>query len=1308
MCVSGDCVCDVYAGDEFVDPGWFGVTDTSQIDDFVAFYSMEYESTVEPIVCYLCTESTVVEKYDTACSHCMSGARGRIKNINPETNVLISGFNDSRSKVTSVGVNADGKSEYYVSSMPKDLALLCANDYVANGVAVLFYEDGLVLDMSESELRELRDYLSVFNVSKRLRVNNSTYEVDNRPVHVAHSAGNYFNTNVNVSNMEERVLCHLLMGLSLRDLQSSIKNNSVTGFHPAMTYDKLSNFEHKWGRTPDVIQMAYPNRMGNVKGYMTKPRVYTRIGERVEMDFMVCEFNEDTVKGKSEDLSNATRTNAKKIPTHGGAIAAWVAYDVYSGFVYGKLVTSVAKAHLCVKDLVEYYAQYGHTIQELVADSGIVTDGKFRVRTPDTVSYCNSQKIRTSGAEGYNHSNGTPHIERVFQLVHKMIRTGVLYILQNPNFPHLGFTRREVLMCWGELFHWSMTVILLKESLNNPGLTRFELFYKRVPNIQEIRLLPIFSVLLVYRPVPNRASIDGANRGFYQRGLYVGPDRLVTGGIRVIVKVGSTLQLIVSTKYKCVTDGGGTNVYPYVERGLQDLVDGNTVHIEPTVVCNDTTTTANELSVESVISPVVSIPLNTTHTQELRGDKSRNDVDNSMNNVVNDSVDECVVEHEVNDNISVSSEVNNVNISNAKHVRNVLRRKRKKEAKVIDRTKWATREERARRRMEEGNCVYDIDGSITDRVPMDCESVTAYYAHWSLHEDVMMYYSPLEGVMYRVDAGIPRDKVPMSESTKLQTSDAIGYRAVTVGVPKTYAAALVDPVWGEAARKEWDTMIETKALLLVDSQVATESIKQGADLVILFPVYEEKEKDNQLVRKVRLVGDGRTHFNAGSTYSPTPSREELKVLLHLAAMHDWDIVHIDEVRAFLNASYKGGKPVYTKLRGDHRYYLILKALYGLKTSPRDYNQEVCDKLLGLGFKPLHISQQLFILRSIEDGGLVIVYDFVDDFVITGSSKIGIRRFIERFRSITTTTEPVYNPTKLLGLELEYDRSRRIIKCYMKSKIMELALKCNVDEKDKVKHVPIPKHGYKINDEEYEDQDGVTDTTGSYLDKNGITLYMEIVGCLIWLCGVRIDIIFATMYLSWFTQKPRIHHMNMAVYCATYLYNDKNTPLVLGGKGDLGVLCDSDASLATAPKRRSVLGMVVRLGENAGAVMAKATTSQLTHSSSFEAELDACSKAFKLMVYISNVIDGLGLEQKKAVLHCDNLAMVNFVKGEGIAKGVRHMEIRMWYTRELYRISKVDVVWKAGTVISADFLTKLAEKESHSVFRKDVQGLKLLV
>ena len=104
---------------------------------------------------------------------------------------------------------------------------------------------------------------------------------------------------------------------------------------------------------------------------------------------------------------------------------------------------------------------------------------------------------------------------------------------------------------------------------------------------------------------------------------------------------------------------------------------------------------------------------------------------------------------------------------------------------------------------------------------------------------------------------------------------------------------------------------------------------QGADLVLLFPVYETEIKNGEQVDKVRLVSDGRTHYSALNSYAATPSREELLVLMHILATLDWTYYHVDEIRAFLSSKYNGGtKPVITKFRDDEdKYYQVHGAIY---------------------------------------------------------------------------------------------------------------------------------------------------------------------------------------------------------------------------------------------------------------------------------------------------------------------------------------------------------------------------------------------
>jgi hypothetical protein len=541
------------------------------------------------------------------------------------------------------------------------------------------------------------------------------------------------------------------------------------------------------------------------------------------------------------------------------------------------------------------------------------------------------------------------------------------------------------------------------------------------------------------------------------------------------------------------------------------------------------------------------------------------------------------------------------------------------------------------------------------------------------------------------------------ESDKVGNAVEDGYRAVTQGVPKTYIDALKDPEWGDAARKEWNTMMETRAIVEVNAEAAKRAIADGADLVVLFPVYEEKEKEGRIVKKVRLVGDGRTHYGATNTYAATPGRDELLVLLHVIAAKGWDFVHIDEVRAFLNAPYKGKNKVFAKLKGCLAYYEVLKALYGLRSSPHDYQDVVKKRLQSLGFIPVLMSPQLYVLHVKESGATIIVYSWVDDFVITSNVTKAMQEMVNEFRQLAVTTEPVLNPTKVLGLELKRNFAASTICVAMPDRIVELAEEHECTNAA-VRHVPMPQSGYLVRDYEFEE---LPRGEGEMLGPEGVLQYMRIVGSLIWLTGVRLDIIFATTYLAWFTKEPRKHHHKMARYVVEYLYQTRYVPLVLGGNEKIMVRGASDGSYGTGPKGRSISGMIVRLGSKAGGIVAKSTAAHTVSLSSFEAELDAYSRAVKVMKFLYNLLAQLGIDQERPELQCDNKAMIGFVKGEGVAKGVRHMELRMWYVREQYQMRNIDCVYESGKVLSADKFTKLGDRLDNQIFLHDVQGLGLL-
>ena len=81
----------------------------------------------DPVCFNACTSTSDLTtiKFDTACSHNMSGNSDRLINTMPTT-IRVKGFNDTTSPAATLGLNSDSRPELYIPNMPSDLVLLCA------------------------------------------------------------------------------------------------------------------------------------------------------------------------------------------------------------------------------------------------------------------------------------------------------------------------------------------------------------------------------------------------------------------------------------------------------------------------------------------------------------------------------------------------------------------------------------------------------------------------------------------------------------------------------------------------------------------------------------------------------------------------------------------------------------------------------------------------------------------------------------------------------------------------------------------------------------------------------------------------------------------------------------------------------------------------------------------------------------------------------------------------------------------------------------------------------------------------------
>lgn len=126
---------------------------------------------------------------------------------------------------------------------------------------------------------------------------------------------------------------------------------------------------------------------------------------------------------------------------------------------------------------------------------------------------------------------------------------------------------------------------------------------------------------------------------------------------------------------------------------------------------------------------------------------------------------------------------------------------------------------------------------LRDLQPLAC------FVDWTNHTDDgdIFYFSFQDNAYLQIRSDSPPTP---SSASPLHHDTVDSYRAVTENVPRTFPQALRDPVWGEPARLEFETILNTThSLVRMDAAIARHHIQQhGAEVLYMIPVYNMKQK----------------------------------------------------------------------------------------------------------------------------------------------------------------------------------------------------------------------------------------------------------------------------------------------------------------------------------------------------------------------------------------------------------------------------------------------------------------------------------
>ncbi|XP_021802647.1 uncharacterized protein LOC110746719 [Prunus avium] len=327
----------------------------------------------------------------------------------------------------------------------------------------------------------------------------------------------------------------------------------------------------------------------------------------------------------------------------------------------------------------------------------------------------------------------------------------------------------------------------------------------------------------------------------------------------------------------------------------------------------------------------------------------------------------------------------------------------------------------------------------------------------------------------------------------------------------------------------------------------------------------KKKSDGSIDRyKARLVAKG-YHQQAGldysETFSPVAKPVTIRILLTLAASHNWFLNQLDVSNAFLHGFltedvFMEQPPGFVAPDNSSYVCKLHKSLYGLKQAPRAWYDQLYTSLLSLGFQASQSDTSLFILKVPH---LVLILVYVDDIIITGPSSAACQTIISKLGT--------QFPIKDLGplhyfLGLEVHQTDHGIFLSQQKYALELLSRAKMEG---AKPCVTPVGSLKL------------DHTGPLL-QNPVE-YRSLAGALQYLTWTRPDISFAVNQVCQFMHTPRESHMQAVKRILRYL-KGTITDGMWFKKGHLDLVSYSDADWAGCHfDRRSTSGYCVFFGPN---------------------------------------------------------------------------------------------------------------------------------
>jgi hypothetical protein len=421
--------------------------------------------------------------------------------------------------------------------------------------------------------------------------------------------------------------------------------------------------------------------------------------------------------------------------------------------------------------------------------------------------------------------------------------------------------------------------------------------------------------------------------------------------------------------------------------------------------------------------------------------------------------------------------------------------------------------------------------------------------------------------------------------------------------------------WLTTLRKEYNQLFESTLAPISYEEINSLSSCEFLHMTTKL-VRKHNAADPSIIKyKARGCGDGSVFRNIwNDNFSPTVNSVTLSIIQNYSFLRNFKEYVVDTVGAYLYQEYPLTKtplivtlePLVVEALGlqPSQKYRLKKYIYGLPDSGQAYFNAYSTLLASNEYIQSSLDPCLFF--KIKDDSVIYLCFHVDDTYICTNDELLFNEFITCVSTIFEITIS-YNLECYIGIKQAYCQD---VKIQSQPKLLtSLFEKCNTKNNNTVK-TPLPSPSGKPRNEQPVDR----------------TLFLSILGSLIYLTRTRLDIAFSVSWLASKASAPTVSDHSDLLHVVQYTFQTQHHGLVFRRVPDgqpLQLVCYADASWLNYPDSRSQTAYTISFN-NCGTFYGKSSKQTGVATSSTESEINALFTLIQELVYIDALCENIGV------------------------------------------------------------------------------------